>query len=250
MICTDFSGKDSIPGKPASPSRQTRYIRSGAVLNSIGSGCFPLVVKDCCLSHHGSFCQAGRFWLWLWLWLSSLSLSLSSWSRCEQQLHILWWHQQLQADEDRTQAGSVSQYFHQIQWCHDVPWADWSECLNATSWDIPCSQGQCFEFQKGGSCWQETCYQGSLGWLLRKVQVDQGLTISGALYTSMFRLAYLSSNVSWTMLTYADICRSSCVGLTRAYLINQARFLHLCEVSTIHSWNMLEYVGICWNMLE
>ena len=40
--------------------------------------------------------------------------------------------------------------------------------------------------------------------LLRKVQVDQGLTISGALYTSMFRLAYLSSNVSWTMLTFAE----------------------------------------------
>jgi hypothetical protein len=31
--------------------------------------------------------------------------------------------------------------------------------------------------------------------------------------------------------------------LTRAYLINQARFLHLCEVSTTHSWNS-------WNMLE
>lgn len=156
-------------------------------------------------------------------------------------LHILWWHQQLQADEDRTQAGSVSQYFHQIQWCHDVPWADWSECLNATSWDIPCSQGQCFEFQKGGSCWQETCYQGSLGWWIAEESPSWPgpYNLRCALYFHVSAGIFVFKCV----LDDADICRSSCVGLTRAYLINQARFLHLCEVSTTHSWNS-------WNMLE
>lgn len=45
---------ERIQSLESQPRLHARLATSGQglFLNSIGSGCFPLVVKDCCLSHH------------------------------------------------------------------------------------------------------------------------------------------------------------------------------------------------------